>query len=61
MSAGPLNPRAEIKDYFALRHFRHYILTSEIPQISTSRPQTPDKGMGTLKGVSAKTALPQNF
>ena len=36
------------KDYFALRHLRNCNLTWEGPQIFTRRPQTPDKGIGTL-------------
>ena len=40
-------------DYFALWHFRNRNQTSEIPKISTSQPQTPNKGIGTL---SAKCA-----
>ena len=42
--AGPLSPGAESKDYSAFRHFRNCNLTSESLQISTRRPQTPDKG-----------------
>ena len=35
----------EIKDYSSLRYFRNCNLTSESLQISTRRPQTPDKGI----------------
>ena len=53
MFVGPLSPGAESKDYSALRHLRNCNRTSEIHQIYTSRPQTPDEGIGTL---SAKCA-----
>ena len=37
-----------LKDYSALLHFRNCNLTSESPQNSTRRPQTPDKLLGSL-------------
>ena len=46
--AGPSNPGADSKDITALWHFRNHNLNSEIPYISTRRPQTPDKGKETL-------------
>ena len=46
--AGPSNPGADSKDITALWHFRNRNLNSVIPYISTRRPQTPDKGIGTL-------------
>ena len=36
------------KDYSTLWHCRTCNLTAESPQISTRRPQTPDKAIGTL-------------
>ena len=45
---GPLSPGAESNDYSALWHFKICNLPSEISQISTSCPPTPDKEIGTL-------------
>ena len=53
MFTSPLSPGAESKDYSAIWHFRNCNLTSEIPQISTSQPQTPDKGIGVLYAMCA--------
>ena len=36
------------QDYSALRHCRNYNMTAESPKISTRRPQTRDKWIGTL-------------
>ena len=40
--------RFSFQDYSALWHCRNYNLTAESPKISTRRPQTRDKGIGTL-------------
>ena len=42
------NSGEDSKDNKALWHFKNRNLTSEIPYISTRRPQTPDKRIGTL-------------
>ena len=46
--AGPLSPGAKSRDISALWHFRNSYLTSEVPHISTRRPQTLEEGIGTL-------------
>ena len=45
--------QAESKDYSALRHLGNRNLTWESPQISNSRPQTPNEVIGTLSAQCA--------
>ena len=44
-------------DYSALWHWGNHNLTAENPQISTRRPETPEKAIGTLYCKHCKQEL----